>query len=84
MVGYGVQKKVNVTGAVSQITAEEMVDRPISKMTQALQGQVPNLNITFSSGKPGTSGSLNIRGTTSINGGSPLVLIDGVPARSTG
>lgn len=79
VVGYGVQKKVNVTGAVSQITAEEMVDRPISKMTQALQGQVPNLNITFSSGKPGTSGSLNIRGTTSINGGSPLVLIDGVP-----
>src|SRR5690606_28248679 len=48
-------------------------------MTQALQGVVPNLNIVFGSGKPGQSGSLNIRGNTSINGGSPLVLIDGVP-----
>lgn len=79
VVGYGTQKKVNLTGAVSQITTEDMSDRPITKMTQALQGQVPNLNIVFGSGKPGTSGSLNIRGTTSINGGSPLVLIDGVP-----
>ena len=79
VVGYGVQKKVNLTGAVSQITSEDMVDRPINKMTQALQGQIPNLNISFSSGKPGTSGTLNIRGTTSINGGSPLVLIDGIP-----
>lgn len=79
VVGYGVQKKVNLTGAVTQITAEEMKDRPVSQMTQALQGVVPNLNVTFGSGKPGSSGTLNIRGTTSINGGSPLVLIDGVP-----
>ncbi|MDR2815446.1 MAG: TonB-dependent receptor plug domain-containing protein, partial [Proteiniphilum sp.] len=79
VIGYGTQRKVNLTGAVSQITAEDMKDRPITKMTQALQGVIPNLNITFGSGQPGTSGSLNIRGTTSINGGSPLVLIDGVP-----
>lgn len=79
VVGYGIQKKVNVTGAVSQITTEDMKDRPVTKMTQALQGVIPNLNVTFGSGQPGTSGSLNIRGTTSINGGSPLVLIDGVP-----
>lgn len=79
VVGYGTQKKVNLTGAVSQITAEDMKDRPITKMTQALQGVIPNLNVTFGSGQPGTSGNLNIRGTTSINGGSPLVLIDGVP-----
>lgn len=79
VVGYGVQKKVNLTGAVTQIDAEDMKDRPVTKMTQALQGVIPNLNITFGSGQPGTSGSLNIRGTTSINGGSPLVLIDGVP-----
>lgn len=79
VVGYGTQKKVNLTGAVTQITAEEMKDRPISRMTQALQGIIPNLNITFGSGQPGQSGTLNIRGTTSINGGSPLVLIDGIP-----
>lgn len=79
VVGYGTQKKVNLTGAVSQVTAEDFKDRPITRMTQALQGVIPNLNVTFGSGKPGTSGSLNIRGNTSINGGSPLVLVDGVP-----
>ena len=79
VVGYGTQRKVNVTGAVSQITTEELKDRPVTSMSQALQGVVPNLNVTFGSGQPGTGGSLNIRGTTSINGGSPLVLIDGVP-----
>ena len=79
VVGYGVQKKVNVTGSVSQIKAEEMADRPVMKMTQALQGQVPNLNISFSSGQPGSSSSINIRGTGSINGGEPLILIDGIP-----
>lgn len=79
VVGYGDQKKVNLTGAVTQVTAEDFEDRPITQMTQALQGAIPNLNITMGSGKPGTSGSLNIRGNTSINGGSPLVLIDGIP-----
>lgn len=79
VVGYGVQKKVNVTGAVSQIKADEMQDRPVLKMTQALQGQVPNLNISFSSGQPGKSSTIDIRGTGSINGGEPLILIDGIP-----
>ena len=79
VVGYGTQKKVNLTGAVTQVTAEEFQDRPINRMTQALQGVIPNLNVVFGSGKPGQSGSLNIRGNTSINGGAPLVIIDGVP-----
>ena len=79
VVGYGTQKAVNLTGAVTQISAQELQDRPVNRMTQALQGMIPNLNITFGSGKPGQSGTLNIRGNTSINGGSPLVLIDGVP-----
>ena len=79
VVGYGTQKKANLTGAITQITAEEFQDRPVTRMTQALQGVIPNLNVVFGSGKPGQSGALNIRGNTSINGGSPLVLIDGVP-----
>jgi TonB-linked SusC/RagA family outer membrane protein len=79
VVGYGTQKAVNLTGAVSQISAQELQDRPVNRMTQALQGVIPNLNVTFGSGKPGQSGTLNIRGNTSINGGAPLVLIDGVP-----
>lgn len=79
VVGYGTQKAINLTGAVSQISSKELEDRPVNRLTQALQGTIPNLNVTFGSGKPGTSGSLNIRGNTSINGGTPLVLIDGVP-----
>lgn len=79
VVGYGVQKKVNLTGAVSQITSKELDNRPVANMSQILQGSIPNLNINFSSGEPGVGGNLNIRGTTSINGGGPLVLIDGVP-----
>lgn len=78
VVGYGEQKKVNLTGAVSQISGEEFEDRPVTQLTQALQGNVPNLNIVFGSGQPGTSGSVNVRGNTSINGGGPLILIDGI------
>lgn len=79
VVGYGVQKKVNLTGAVAQISGDDLKNRPVTNMTQLVQGAIPNLNITIGSGKPGEGGSLNIRGTTSINGGSPLVLIDGMP-----
>src|SRR5690606_14550950 len=78
VVGYGEQKKVNLTGAVSQISGEEFEDRPVTQLTQALQGTVPNLNVVSGSGKPGTSGSVNLRGNTSINGGGPLILIDGI------
>lgn len=79
VVGYGTQKKINLTGAVTQVNAEAFQERPISNMTQALQGVIPNLNVVFGDGKPGQSGALNIRGNTSINGGTPLVIIDGVP-----
>ncbi len=79
VVGYGTQKKINLTGAVNQITSEELLDRPVTTISSAIQGIMPNLNITFGGGTPGQMGSLNIRGTTSLNGGSPLVLIDGIP-----
>lgn len=79
VVGYGTQKKVNLTGAVTQISGKVLEDRPVSNVSKALQGLIPNLNITFPSGKPGQGGQLNIRGNTSINGGAPLVLVDGVP-----
>jgi TonB-linked SusC/RagA family outer membrane protein len=79
VVGYGTQKKVNLPGAINQISAETLVDRPVVKISSALQGAIPNLSINFSGGAPGEMGSLNIRGYTSINGGTPLVLIDGIP-----
>ncbi|SFF84397.1 TonB-dependent receptor [Prevotella sp. KH2C16] len=79
VIGYGTKRKANLIGAVSTVTANEIKDRPVSSVGQMLQGQVPNLNITFGSGTPGESTILNIRGATSIvNSGAPLVLIDGV------
>lgn len=77
VVGYGTQRKVNLTGAISVVDSEQIKDRPSSSLINLLQGAVPNLNINMTSGRPGGSGTLNIRGATSINGGSPLVLIDG-------
>lgn len=78
VVGYGSQKKVNLTGAIGQIDSKVLEARPITSTASALQGTIPNLQITNTSGEPGQSASLNVRGTTSINGGSPLVLVDGV------
>ena len=79
VVGYGVQKKVNLTGAVDQVTSEVFEKRPITNVTQGLVGVIPNLNITLLDGKPTQSPAYNIRGTTSIGqGGNALVLIDGV------
>lgn len=79
VVGYGTQKKVNLTGAVSQIDASVIESRPIANVGQALQGAIPNLNVNFGDGRPGGNATLNIRGFTSISGGAPLVLIDGIP-----
>jgi hypothetical protein len=74
VVGYGTQKKANLTGAVSQVTSEVLDNRSLPNLTQGLQGQIPNLNITMLDGKPTQSPSYNVRGTTSIGqGGNALV-----------
>jgi TonB-linked SusC/RagA family outer membrane protein len=78
VVGYGTQKKVNLTGAISTVSADNIADRTAPTLTHMLQGSVPGLNVTTSSGRPGNTASINIRGINSINGGSPLVLVDGV------
>ena len=78
VVGYGTQKKANLTGAVAQVAGNVLENRPIANIGQGLQGVVPNLNVTVGGGAPGQSSSFNIRGTTSLNGGSPLVLVDNV------
>ncbi|MXV16360.1 SusC/RagA family TonB-linked outer membrane protein [Pedobacter sp. HMF7056] len=78
VVGYGVQKKANLTGAVDQVTAASLQNRPIPNLSQGLQGVMPNLNIKMMDGRPTQAPAYNIRGTTSIGqGGSALVLIDG-------
>jgi TonB-linked SusC/RagA family outer membrane protein len=78
-VGYGTQKKANLTGSVGLATAERLENRPILSAGQGLQGVIPNLNINIRSGDPTLSASYNVRGFESITGGDPLILIDGVP-----
>lgn len=79
VVGYGTQKKVNLTGAVAAVGAETLENRPTNSVAQMLQGAMPNVNISVNTGSPGAGGTLNIRGQGSINSNSPLILIDGVP-----
>jgi TonB-linked SusC/RagA family outer membrane protein len=79
VVGYGTQKKENLTGAVDQVTSKVLESRSLPNLTQGLQGVLPNLNLVPQDGKPIQSPTFNIRGTTSIGqGGNALVLIDGV------
>lgn len=89
VVGYGTMKKENLTGAVTQLKGDVLESRPVTNITQALQGTVANLNISSSSGgAPGASQSINIRGYTGfgVDGSgnmvaksqSPLIVIDGI------
>lgn len=83
VVGFGTQKRANLTGAVSTVTSKDLVNRPINSVTEALQGVVPGLNVLSSSQGGLLSGtqSMNIRGTGTIGSGAsvvPLVIIDGM------
>lgn len=82
VVGYGTTKKVNLTGAVAQIDNKTMENRSVTNIGKALQGVVGNLNMTVSGngGAPGSTMDYNVRGTTSLSGGAPLFIVDGVPA----
>lgn len=81
VVGFGTQKKVNLTGSVSVVSGEDLAQRPVTNTSQALQGMVPGLNISQSNGSLEDHPSVNVRGTGTIGqgtSGSPLVLIDGM------
>lgn len=79
VVGYGTQKKVNLTGAVESVGAETLENRPIRSATDALQGAVSGLTVQSGNGQPGSFASFKIRGNTSVNSGGALVIIDGLP-----
>lgn len=80
VVGYGTQKKATLTGAVEQIGSQVLESRAITNVGAALQGATPGLVVTRSSSRPGNEGlNFQIRGLTSVNGGSPLIIVDGVP-----
>jgi TonB-linked SusC/RagA family outer membrane protein len=85
VVGYGTQKKVNLTGAIATVGSEKLDSRPLVNLGDGLQGLIPNLDVNMNSGQPGTKSTFNIRGITTLAPGSttptitsPLVLVDGV------
>lgn len=79
VIGYGVQKKAVVTGAISKVTSDALEDQPVSRIEQSLQGRTSGVRVTTASGQPGEGSTVRIRGTTSINGSEPLYVVDGVP-----
>ncbi|MCD7938091.1 MAG: TonB-dependent receptor [Tannerellaceae bacterium] len=94
VVGFGTQKKVNLTGAVSAVSAEVLENRPVSNIGQALQGVIPNLNVSAVSANPSQVPEFNVRGGTSmgynttdkkweVKNGSPLILVDGIEMDQT-
>ena len=79
VVGYGVQKKINLTGSVSSVKSEELERQPIVTMKDALAGLVPGLTVVKSSGQPGSSNpTITVRGVGTWKNAGPLVLVDGM------
>ncbi len=79
VVGYGTQRKVNLSGAVAQVGGKDLVNRPVPNVTGALQGVLPGVTVLRGSGKPGAEGyGIRVRGFTSSNTANALVLVDGI------
>ena len=79
VVGYGSQKRSNISGAVSTVTAAEIAELPVLRVEQALQGRTAGVQVTQNSGSPGSPLTVRIRGTGTINNSDPLYIVDGVP-----
>ncbi len=77
VIGYGTVKRANLAGAVSTTDSRTFQSRPVQNAANALQGEMPGLTVIRTSGAPGSSPTIRIRDMSSINGGSPLILIDG-------
>ncbi len=77
-VGYGVQKKSDLTGSIASVKSDAIENLPVRSITEALQGRVAGVMVNKSSGKPGSSSEIIIRGVGSINGLNPIFIIDGV------
>ncbi|MGH2645526.1 MAG: TonB-dependent receptor plug domain-containing protein, partial [Chitinophagaceae bacterium] len=79
VIGYGTQKKADITGAISSVSAASLKNTPVMNIEQAMEGRASGLTIAASSGQPGAASTVRIRGTTSINNSDPLYIVDGVP-----
>jgi TonB-linked SusC/RagA family outer membrane protein len=78
VVGYGVQKKSVVTGAISSVKAADLESQPITRVESALQGRTSGVTIAASSGQPGSGSAVRVRGLTTFNNNDPLWVVDGV------
>ncbi len=78
VVGYGTQKRSQITGAVSSISADEIMENKVLRVEQALQGRAAGVQVTQNSGSPGSALTVRIRGVGTINNSDPLYLVDGV------
>lgn len=79
VVGYGTQRKTNLSGAVAQLSGKELVNKPVPNVTSALQGVLPGVTVLRSGGQPGDEGAgIRIRGFSSANDANALVLVDGI------
>jgi TonB-linked SusC/RagA family outer membrane protein len=83
VVGYGTQKKVNLSGSVSSVSAKALENRPVTNANLAFQGLAPGMNIQMENGYAAQASDINIRGFTSINGGSAFILVDNVPVTAS-
>jgi TonB-linked SusC/RagA family outer membrane protein len=79
VVGYGVQKKSVVTGAISKVKSSDLENMPVTRIEQSLLGRTSGVRVTTGSGQPGEGATVRIRGTTSINNSEPLYVVDGIP-----
>ncbi len=77
--GYGAQKRSSISGAVSSVGSEDIAERPILRVEQALQGRTAGVQVAQVSGSPGSALSVRVRGVGTINNSDPLYIVDGVP-----
>ncbi len=79
VIGYGTQKRSDLTGAVGSINVEELQERPVASLNQAIQGRIPGVQVNINSGRPGGKSNVRVRGFSSINSSNnPLYVVDGV------
>jgi TonB-dependent starch-binding outer membrane protein SusC len=81
-IGYGVQRRKDVTGAISSVSGKDIKDLPTTNVAGALEGRVAGVDVTAATGEPGTSAQITIRGVGSLSQPNPLYVIDGIIQRS--
>lgn len=84
VVGYGTQRKRDLTGAVSKVDGNDLKNMPIRNATEGLQGQAAGVQVTSSGGSPGTPPAVRIRGIGTVNDNNPLYVVDGLPQSDIG